>query len=55
MTEKIENLVVYTVVMGNDFNLPIVKPYPGVDYVCFSDRGIVDNGIWEIRRVEPCY
>ncbi len=54
MKNHLSNLAVYTVVMGNEFELPIVDgPIEGVDYICFSNRKLDGKGIWDIRLVDP--
>lgn len=46
-------LVVYTVVMGGDYDLPSTRPQDGVDYICFTDQqGLEPNG-WIVRYVSP--
>jgi hypothetical protein len=48
------NLAVYTVVMGDEFELPIVEgPIAGVDFICFSNRKLDPQGVWDIRLIEP--
>ena len=54
MKNYLSNLAVYTVVMGDEFELPIVDgPIQGVDFICFSNRKLDPKGIWDIRIVDP--
>jgi FkbM family methyltransferase len=49
------NLAIYTVVMGGDYDLPPTRPQIGVDYICFTDQQdlhVSPNG-WTIRDVDP--
>jgi len=47
------NLAVYTVALGNEFQLPFIELHSGVDYICFTDKIPKDSLGWEIRLVEP--
>ncbi len=48
-----KTLVIYTVVMGGDYDLTPTRPQDGVDYICFTDRqGLKPNG-WIVRNVLP--
>jgi hypothetical protein len=54
MTGKDFRLVVYTVIMGDNFSLPKVEVIPeNVDFICFSNRMLDDAGVWDVRLVEP--
>jgi hypothetical protein len=53
---KVEDLrlVVYTVIMGDNFSLPKVEVIPkNVDFVCFSNRDLDEVGVWDVRLIEP--
>jgi hypothetical protein len=53
---KVEDLrlVVYTVLMGDNFSLPKVDVIPdNVDFICFSNRILDDVGVWDVKLVEP--
>lgn len=48
-----ETLVVYTVALGGDFDLPPVQASYHVHYICFSDQGNLESNGWTIRPVCP--
>jgi len=50
-----DKLVIYTVVMGGDYDLPPTRPQSDVDYICFTDQKdlhVSSNG-WAICDVNP--
>jgi hypothetical protein len=54
MKVKDLNLVVYTVLMGDNFSLPKVDVIPdNVDFICFSSKMLDDVGVWDVKLVEP--
>lgn len=47
------SLVVYTVILGPEFELNPVEHYEGVMYICFTDVIPQNNSGWEIRIIPP--
>ena len=47
------NLVVYTVALGEEFQLPSIDLHDGIDYICFTDTIPESNLGWEIRVIDP--
>lgn len=47
------NLAVYTVIIGQDYQLPPISPEPGVEYFCFSDCQDLEAGHWKLVPVRP--
>jgi hypothetical protein len=47
------NLVVYTVALGGEFQLPSIDLHDGIDYICFTDSIPESNSGWEIRVIDP--
>lgn len=51
---KLDNqLVVYTVILGDGYRLPKARPAPGVDYICFTDQDGLEPNEWELSFVDP--
>jgi FkbM family methyltransferase len=50
-----KQLVVYTVVMGGDYDLPSTIPQDGVDYICFTDQKRLEPNGWIVRNVSPLF
>ena len=50
-----DELVVYTVAMGDFSHLPTASRYDGVRYICFTDIPELTSDAWEIRRVQPAF
>ncbi|MEO1536436.1 MAG: hypothetical protein AAFR73_01795 [Pseudomonadota bacterium] len=46
-----DRLVVYTVAMGGDFDLPALPDAEGCEFVCFTDQLHEDAFGWSIRSV----
>lgn len=45
-------LVVYTVIIGDGYRLPPVRPVQNVPHLCFTDQRLAANG-WEIVPIAP--
>lgn len=48
-------LVVYTTILGDGYELPVVTPEAGVDFVCFTDQPDLSANGWTIRMVRPMF
>lgn len=46
-----EEIIVYTAIFGNRDNLIDPVPYPGCQYVCFTDNPYLTSKVWHIRLV----
>lgn len=47
------DLVIYTVVIGGDYDLPPTRPQEGVDFICFTDQPKLDPNGWTVRKISP--
>lgn len=47
------DLLVYTMAIGFDYELPLIKPYPGVHWVCLTDRNLQESKGWSIQKISP--
>ncbi len=45
-------VVVYTAIFGGKDDLREARPFPGVDYVCFTDDETLTSSTWKIVHVE---
>lgn len=51
---KQNRLVIYTGIFGGYDTLPPVEaPAPDIDYICFTDRALLSDGVWQIRTITP--
>lgn len=48
-------LVVYTIALGWNYELPKVKQYKNVDYICLTDKKITSTNGWICRFVTPLF
>lgn len=52
-SQRSNDLVVYTTIMGGNYTLPPVPESSEVQYICFTDRQYFQANGWAIREVNP--
>ncbi len=50
-----DQLVVYTVLVGDGFALPDTVPSAGVEYVCFTDNPDLPSNGWTLKQISPLF